>query len=133
MNQVIFSFLVLLFSLFFFFFSTPHIKLQICVVSILFRTSSATRLCRGRVPRLVSDNFTCCPTRDRAGRLHHYFCPSRSNYTDTDPTSRERGSNPRPPHQESYALPTELPRPFVHKRVREIVVWKLYNKLCPQK
>ena len=27
-----------------------------------------TRLDRGRVPRLTSDNFTCCHTRDRAGR-----------------------------------------------------------------
>ena len=31
-------------------------------------SSSATRLYRGRVPRLTSDNFTCCHTRDRAGR-----------------------------------------------------------------
>ena len=31
---------------------------------------SATRLYRGRVPRLTSDNFTCtcCHTRDKAGR-----------------------------------------------------------------
>ena len=31
-------------------------------------SSSATRLYRGRVPRLKSDNFKCCHTRDRAGR-----------------------------------------------------------------
>ena len=45
----------------------------------------------------------------------HDFCLSRSHYTDTDPTSRERTataeSNPGPTHQESRALPTELPRP----------------------
>ena len=29
---------------------------------------STTRRYRGRVPRLTSDNFTCCHTRDRAGR-----------------------------------------------------------------
>ena len=34
-----------------------------------FLTSSpTTRLYRGRVPRLTTDNFTCCHTRDRAGR-----------------------------------------------------------------
>ena len=39
----------------------------------------------------------------------HDFCLSRSHYTETDPTSRERraqrGSNPGPPNQESRALP----------------------------
>ena len=30
--------------------------------------SSTTRLYRGRVPRLTSGSFTCCHTRDRAGR-----------------------------------------------------------------
>ena len=40
----------------------------------------------------------------------HDFCLSRSHYSYTDPTSRE--SNPGPPHQESRALPTELPRPL---------------------
>ena len=30
-------------------------------------SSSTTRLYRGRVSRLKSDNFTCCHTRDRAG------------------------------------------------------------------
>ena len=29
---------------------------------------SATRLYRRRVPRLTPDNFTCCHTRERAGR-----------------------------------------------------------------
>ena len=31
-------------------------------------SSSATRLYRGRAPRLKPDNCTCCYTRDRAGR-----------------------------------------------------------------
>ena len=31
-------------------------------------SSSVTRLYRKRVPRLTSDNFTCCHTRDREGR-----------------------------------------------------------------
>ena len=48
----------------------------------------------------------------------HDFYLSRSHYTDTDPTSRERaatGSNPGPPDQESRALPTELPRPLTER------------------
>ena len=48
-------------------------------------------------------------------RGDHDFCLSRSHYTDTNPTSRERaataGINLGPPHQELSALPTELPRP----------------------
>ena len=31
-------------------------------------SSSRTMLYRGRVPRLISDNFTCCHTQDRVGR-----------------------------------------------------------------
>ena len=47
------------------------------------------------------------------------FCLSRSYYTDTDPTSRERAaprreSNRGPPHQESHALPNELPPHSLH-------------------
>ena len=49
------------------------------------KSSSPTRLYRGRVPRLTSDNFTCCHTR-----LDHNFCLRRSHHTDTDLTSRER-------------------------------------------
>ena len=70
-------------------------------------SSSTTRLYRGKIPRLTSDNFTCCHTRDWAG--DHDFCLSRSHYTDTNPTSRERESNPGSPHQESHAVPTESP------------------------
>ena len=35
----------------------------------LLTSSATTRLYRGRVPRLTSDNFTCRYARDRAGRL----------------------------------------------------------------
>ena len=45
----------------------------------------------------------------------HDFCLSRSHYTDTDrPVGSgwpQRESNPGPPHQESSAVSTELPRP----------------------
>ena len=50
-------------------------------------SSSTTRLYRGRVPRLTSDNFTCCHTGEWGD---HDFCLTRSHYTDTHPTSRER-------------------------------------------
>ena len=61
----------------------------VCLVGFL-TSSSTTRLYRGRVPKLASDNFTCCHTRDRVG--NHEFCFSWSHYTDTDPTIRERAA-----------------------------------------
>ena len=51
-------------------------------------SSSTTRLSRGPVPRLTSDNFTCRHTE--TGRGHHDFCLSRSQFTGSDPTSKER-------------------------------------------
>ena len=83
----------------------------VCLVSLRPRQQLGY-IYRGLVPRLTSDNFMCCHTRDRVGRPRH-----RSHYTDTDPADKvgsgrpQRGSNPGPPHQESRALPTELPRP----------------------
>ena len=52
--------------------------------------SSVTRLSRGRVPRLMSENFTCCHTETE--QEDHDFCLSRSHYTDIDPTSKERAA-----------------------------------------
>ena len=51
-------------------------------------SSSTTRLYRGRVPRLTSDNL--CAVTHETERGNQDFCLSRSHYTDTDPTSRER-------------------------------------------
>ena len=48
----------------------------------------ATRLSQERGQRLMSDYFTCCNTEEEPG--DHYICLSWSQYTDTDPTSRER-------------------------------------------
>ena len=42
-------------------------RLRVCFFDFL-ASSSTTRLYSGQVPRLTSDNFTCCHTRDRAGR-----------------------------------------------------------------
>ena len=44
-----------------------HLSIFVCLVGFL-TVLSTTRLHRGRDPRLTSDNFTCCHTRDRAGR-----------------------------------------------------------------
>ena len=77
-----------------------------------FLTSSSTiRLYRGRVPRLTSGNFTCCHMRDRSGWL---WLVSAGHFilTPTQPVGSGRPQqelNPGPPHQESRALPTELP------------------------
>ena len=72
--------------------------------------SSATRLSRGQVPRLTSDNFTYFHTEIERG--YHDFCLSR-NIILTNPTSRKRESNPRPHAQESRAVPIELPCPLI--------------------
>ena len=81
-------------------------------------SSSATRLFHRRVPRLTSDNFTCCHTETKRG--DHDFCLRQSyyDYTDTDTTSRKlaRESNSRPPDQESNAPPTKLHRPPLKER-----------------
>ena len=46
-----------------------YVTLMLFVCLVGFSTSSSTtRLYRGRAPRLTSANFTCCHTRDRAGR-----------------------------------------------------------------
>ena len=44
--------------------------------------SSSTKLYRGRVPRMKSDNFMCRHTE--TGRGDHEFHLSRSHYTDID-------------------------------------------------
>ena len=52
------------------FFAKYQIELKdsvACLVGFL-TSSSATSVYHGRVPRLTSDNFSCCHTRDRAGR-----------------------------------------------------------------
>ena len=82
-----------------------------------FLTSSwTTRLDRGRIPRLTSGNFTCCQTRDRAGRPRLLSVSAgHIILTPTQPVESgwsQRQFNPRPPHQESRTLPTKLPRPL---------------------
>ena len=54
-----------------------------------------------------------CHTETERG--DHDYRINRSNYTDTDHTSRKwaMGSNPPSPDQESGALSTELPHPVI--------------------
>ena len=55
----------------------------VCLFSLVgfLTSSSTTRLYRGRVPKLTSDNCTCCHTETERG--YQDFCLSRSHYTDT--------------------------------------------------
>ena len=76
-------------------------------------SSAATKLYRGRVLRLKSDNLRAATHATERG--DHDFCLSRSRHTDTDPTSREWGATagiePMTSSPAVAALPTELPLP----------------------
>ena len=61
--------------------------LFVCLVGFL-TSSSTTMLYRGRVPRLTILRAATHETEWG----DHDFCLSRSHYTDTDPTSRERAA-----------------------------------------
>ena len=69
-------------------------------------------------------------------RGDHDFCLSRSHYTDTDPTSRERapewGSNPRHPDQMLRALSTQLSRHSKYSKACQLSCkkWLLNRYLC---
>ena len=87
----------------------------VCLFGFL-TSSSTTRLYRGRAPR--QERLTILRAATHETELgDHDFCLSRSHYTDTDPTSRERAATagiepgtsspgvarstaepPRPPH-----------------------------------
>ena len=75
---------------------------------------SSSRGYHGRPQDRASDNFMCCHTWDRAGRpwllsqLVTLYCTPNKAIGSGRP---QQESNPGPPHQESRALPTELPAP----------------------
>ena len=90
-------------------------------------SSSATRLSHGRVPRLKSDNFTCCHTEIQ--RVDHGFCLNRSYYIDTDPTSCGSweqapggGIDSRQTDQKSLALLINLSSPSLEREKETGVV-----------
>ena len=70
--------------------------LVVAVHSLLFlfgflTSSSTTRLYRGRAPRQESLTILSAATHETE-LGDHDFCLSRSHYTDTDPTCRERAA-----------------------------------------
>ena len=82
--------------------------------------SSATRLSRGRVTRLKSDNFTCCHTGTKRG--DHDSCLSRSHYTDTDQQEEcgpKSGDRTHGLLMKSQARPTEFAPPPPHTHTKE--------------
>ena len=77
-------------------------------------SSSTTRLYRGRAPR--QERLTILRAATHETELgDHGFCFSRSHYTDTDPTSRERaatsGIEPGSSSPGVARSTAELPRP----------------------
>ena len=77
-------------------------------------SSSTTRLYRGRAPR--QERLTILRAATHGTELgYHDFCLSRSHYTDTDPTCRERaataGIEPGTSSPGVARSTAELPRP----------------------
>ena len=87
--------------------------LFVCLVGFL-TSSSTTRLYRGRAPR--QERLTILRAATHETELGDYdFCLSRSHYTDTDPTCRERaataGIEPGTSSPGVARSTAELPRP----------------------
>ena len=91
----------------------PLRGLFVCLVGFL-TSSSTTRLYRGRAPR--QERLTILRAATHETELgDHDFCLSRSHYTDTDPTCRERaataGIEPGTSSPGVARSTAELPRP----------------------
>ena len=89
--------------------------LFVCLFGFL-TSSSTTRLYRGRAPR--QERLTILRAATHETELgDHDFCLSRSHYTDTDPTCRERaataGIEPGTSSPGVARSTAELPRPHV--------------------
>ena len=72
----------------------PVFNSSVCLFVCLFgflTSSSTTRLYRGRAPRQERLTILRAATHE-TGLGDHDFCLSRSHYTDTDPTCRERAA-----------------------------------------
>ena len=85
----------------------------VCLVGFL-TSSSTTRLYRGRAPRQERLTILRAATHETELGVHN-FCLSRSHYTDTDPTCRERaataGIEPGTSSPGVARSTAELPRP----------------------
>ena len=87
--------------------------LFVCLFGFL-TSSSTTRLYRGRAPRQSVWQFYVLPHMRQSWETMTSVSAGHIILTPTQPVGSgrpQRGSNPGPPHQESRALPTELPRP----------------------
>ena len=90
-----------------------ELGLLVCLFGFL-TSSSTTRLYRGRAPR--QEHLTILRAATHETELgDHDFCLSRSHYTDTDPTCRERaataGIEPGTSSPGVARSTAELPRP----------------------
>ena len=92
--------------------------LFVCLFGFL-TSSSTTRLYRGRAPRQSVWQFYVLPhmrqsweTMTSVSAGHIIVTPTQS----VGSGRAQRESNPGPPHQESRALPTELPRTLIRER-----------------
>ena len=77
-------------------------------------SSSTTRLYRGRVSRLTSDNFYVLPHMRQSRETMTSVSAGHIILTPTQPVGSgrpQRESTQGPPNQESHALPTEQHRP----------------------
>ena len=89
----------------------------VCLVGWLvgvLKSSSTTRLYRGRASRQSFWQFYVLPHMRQSWETMTSVLAGHIILTPTQPIGSgrpQRESNPGPPHQESRALPTELPRP----------------------
>ena len=91
----------------------------VCLFGFL-TSSSTTRLYRGRAPR--QERLTILRAATHETELgDHDFCLSRSHYTDTDPTCRERaataGIKPGTSSPGVARSTAELPRPHLKSQI----------------
>ena len=96
----------------------------VCLVGFL-TSSSTTRLYRGRAPR--QERLTILRAATHETELgDHDFCLSRSHYTDTDPTCRERaataGIEPGTSSPGVARSTAELPRPPTRSSPKSLTV-----------
>ena len=105
---------------------TPTFSKSNCLFVCLFgflTSSSTTRLYRGRAPR--QERLTILRAATHETELgDHDFCLSRSHYTDTDPTCRERaataGIEPGTSSPGVARSTAELPRPPLNQILHEM-------------
>ena len=99
-----------------------YLLFVVCLVGFL-TSSSTTRLYRGRAPRQSVRQFYVLRHMRHSWETMTSVSAGHIIQTPTQPIGSGRPqpeSNPRPPHQESRALPTELPRPLLLLRFGQL-------------